>query len=458
MVRARYSTCISIMYGYIGRNESVGGMTFQKRTIKDIDVQGKYVLVRTDYNVAITNGVIEDDYKITASLPTIVYLLEHGAAVLVCSHMGRPQGTKPAELSLFPVAKRLQELLKREVEFVPECIGSRATKAARSIQPGQVLLLENLRFERGEEANDDGFAKRLAAMADVFVQDAFAVSYRRHASTDAITRYVPSVAGLLVEKEVKALTVSAEQPNRPLIAVIGGTSLSEKAGLLDYMIHTADIVAVGGTIAHTLLQASGMHTGKTSPDASHIPLAQQLLAAAAQQRAERRFVLYLPQDGVVSTAHDGAAPTRIVDWSTHVIADIENYPKRTPHQASQLHDDEIILDIGPFSGAYIAGVVQLAHTVIWSGTMGLVQKTGGMQGPVGPYSHGTELVVEAMTGQFGNRPPTTIVAGDDSAQYVATRHLYGSFSHVSTGGGASNELLAGHSLVGVEALQDIQHD
>lgn len=430
-------------------------MSFSKKTIKDIDVRDKIVLVRTDYNVPMTDGSIDDDYKIKVSLPTIWYLLEQGAAVIICSHAGQPEGKKSPELSLFPVAKHLQTLLKRDVEFVPECVGARAEKAARNLQPGQVVLLENLRFEPGEENNDDEFAKSLADLAHVFVQDGFAVSYRRHASVDAITRYLPSVAGLLLEKEVSAITNLTHEPPRPFVALIGGDSVSEKIGMLERMIQTADVVALGGGIAQTFLRALHVPLGKTPVTDSDLPAAQHLLSLAAEQRTNRRFVLYVPQDGVVSTVADGAAPTRIVDWSVHVIADIENYPKRPPHETGQVKDSEYVHDIGPFSGAYIAGVTQLAHTVLWSGVMGAVNIKGGQQGPIGPYAHGTELVVEALTGQFGNRPHS-IIAGDDSVAYITHKHLRDSFDHVSTGGGASNELLAGRTLVGVEVLQDAQ--
>lgn len=429
-------------------------MSFTKKIIKDIDVRGKRVLVRVDYNVSVTaDGRIVDDSKLRASLPTLWYLLEQGAAVLVCSHMGRPDGNVRPEYSLFPAAKQLQVLLKRDVTFVPECTGARAKKAAETMQPGQVVLLENLRFDPREEANDDSFATALASYADIFVQDGFAVAYRTHASVDAVTRHLPSVAGLLLEREVTALTEVTEA-HGPLVAVIGGASLPDKFAMLEHLVQTADVVAMGGQVGTVLLRAAGMELGATAVSSEDLPLARRLLELAAEQRSKRPFLLYLPQDAVVVTQPGNAhAPTRVVDWSTHVLADIEHYPKRPPHAASQVAANEYVVDIGPFSGAFIAGTVQLAARVVWSGVLGDVAAASTLQGPVGPYAHGSELVLEALTGQFGRRP-YSVVAGDDSVEYVAARHMTEAFHHVSTGGGASNEVLAGHSLPGVSALED----
>lgn len=427
-------------------------MSFSKKTIQDIDLQGKKVLLRADYNVPLDGkGEITDDYRLQQSLPTVKYLLEHGAAVIICSHLGRPDGKPDPEYSLFPVAKRLKELLGRDVEFVPDCVGERATKAANDIQPGQVILLENLRFHAEEEKNDDGFAKQLASLADVFVQDGFGVVHRAHASTEAVTHHLPSVAGLLLEKEVDTITNVMQSPDRPLVAVVGGAKIADKIEVLKRFIEIADIVAVGGAMANTFLQATGLQVAKSMVDAEDLPLAKQILELAKAKSKNGRFVFYLPQDGVVATKVDAQAQTRIVDWSAHVIADIENYPKRPLHASSQLAADEMILDIGPFSGAFIAGSLQLAGTVVWNGALG-VTETVGLQGPVGPFAHGTELLVEAMTGQFGNRP-FSLVGGGDTVGYIESRGLLKSFNHVSTGGGASLELMSGQKLPGVEALE-----
>ncbi|MFZ1248796.1 MAG: phosphoglycerate kinase [Candidatus Saccharimonadales bacterium] len=428
-------------------------MSFTKKTIKDIELPHKRVLLRADYNVPLTDkGKITDDYRLQQSLPTLNYLLEHEAAVIICSHLGRPDGKVKASESLFPVAKRLQELLGRPVEFVPDCVGERAEKAAAKLQPGQVLLLENLRFHPEEEANNHDFAKKLASLADVFVQDGFGVVHRAHASTEAVTHHLPSVAGLLLEKEVSTITDVMENPKHPLVAVIGGAKISDKIEVLQRFIDVADVVAVGGAMANTFLHATGLPVGKSKIEPDDLPLAKEILYTASQVKKERNFVFYLPQDGVVAKKLASNAATRIVDWSAQVIADIEAYPKRPLHQASQVADDEMILDIGPFSGAFIAGLIQLAGTVVWNGAMG-VTETKGLQGPIGPTAHGTELLMEAMLGQFGNRP-FSVVGGGDTVGFIEQRGLVGSFDHVSTGGGASLELMSGRKLPGVEALEN----
>lgn len=426
---------------------------FTKKTVKDIDVHNKTVLLRADYNVPLDdNGEITDDYRLQQSLPTLCYLLEQGAAVIICSHLGRPNGKPDPKSSLFPVAKRLQELLQQDVEFVPDCIGERAEKAAKNLQPGQVALLENLRFHSEEEANDSAFAKQLASLATVFVQDGFGVVHRAHASTEAVTHFLPSVAGLLLEREVETITNVMQNPDRPLVAVIGGAKIADKIDVLMRFIDIADVVAVGGAMANTFLQATGLDIANSMTDSADLPMAKQILELAHAKSKSGKFVFYLPQDGVVASKVDSTAQTRIVDWSAHVIADIENYPKRSLPAASQLQGHEMILDIGPFSGAFIAGAIQLASTVVWNGAMG-VTETAGLQGPIGPYAHGTELLVEAMTGQFGNRP-FSVVGGGDTVGYIESRGLLDSFNHVSTGGGASLELMSGRKLPGVEALED----
>lgn len=427
-------------------------MSFTKKTVRDIDLQGKKVLLRADYNVPLEGNVITDDYRIRQSLPTVRYLLEHGASVIACSHLGRPDGKPDPSYSLMPVAKRLGELLGQDVEFVPDCVGGRARKAADTIQPGQVVLLENLRFHPEEEQNDEAFARQLASLADVFVQDGFGVVHRAHASTEGVTHFVPSVAGLLLEREVDTITSVMENPTRPLVAVVGGAKIADKIEVLRRFIDIADIVAVGGAMANTFLKAQGVAIGKSKTSDEDLPLAKQILELAREKSRNGRFVFYLPQDGVVASNIDPKAPTRIVDWSAHVIAAVENYPKRPPHASGQVAADEQILDIGPFSGAFIAGSLQLAGTVVWNGALGVTETTG-LQGPIGPYAHGTELLVEAMTGQFGNRP-FSLVGGGDTVGYIEARGLLDAFNHVSTGGGASLELMSGRQLPGVEALEN----
>jgi len=423
---------------------------FKKQTIRDIDLRGKTVLLRADYNVPLLEGKITDDYRIKQSLPTLEYLLQHNAKVIICSHLGRPSGPHDTANSLFPVAKRLHQLLDKPVEFATDTVGPSAQKAVASLEPSQVLLLENLRFQPQEEANDKDFAGQLAAFADLFVQDGFGVVHRAHASTDAITHYLPSVAGLLLQKEVDTITNVMSQPERPLMAIIGGAKIADKIDVLHKFIEIADFVAIGGAMANTFLAARGINVASSLYDKAELAVARDILRKAAIESKKRRFIFAVPHDGVVSSRIDPAKPTRIVDWSSHFIADIESYPKRAPSSATHIQSSEMILDIGPFSGSFIAGGIQLANTVVWNGTMG-VTETAGLQGPIGPYAHGTELVIEALLGDFGHKP-FTVVGGGDTVGYVESRKLVSSFGHVSTGGGASLELMGGRKLPGVEAL------
>ena len=425
---------------------------FTKQTIRDIDLKGKTVLLRADYNVPLENGKISDDYRIQQSLPTIEYLLYKDVTLIICSHLGRPTGPSDSAHSLFPVAKRLQQILDRKVQFATDCVGEVAQKAANNLKTGDVLLLENLRFHSEEEANDDSFAKQLAGLADVFVQDGFGVVHRAHASTEAITHHLPSVAGLLLEREVDTITNVMHSPERPLMAIVGGAKIADKLDVLNRFIEIADFVAVGGAMANTFLAAKDIPIGDSLYDKTEISVAKEIMKKADQESEKRRFIFAIPHDGVVANRIDKKEPTRIVDWSTHVIADIENYPKRVPSSVGTIKTHEKILDIGPFSASFIAGGIQLSNTVVWNGTMG-VTETDGLQGPIGPYAHGTELVIEALLGDFGHKP-FTVVGGGDTVGYVQERKLVGSFGHVSTGGGASLELMGGRKLPGVEALVD----
>ena len=425
---------------------------FHKKTIKDINLSGKTVLVRTDFNVPVKEGVITDDYRIEKALPTLKYLIDKKCKIVICSHLGRPKSADDTSVSLKPVAKRLKELLKNEVWFSPDCIGEKSRRLIKDLPQGEVLLLENLRFHKEEEANDDEFAGKLAEAIDLFVQDGFGVVHRKHASTDAIARHLESVAGLLVENEVKAITAVMEKPERPLFALIGGAKISDKIDMLNRFIDIADVVAVGGGMANTFLLAEGIEIGKSIAEPDEVPLAKEILRKARAKAREGLFVFYVPQDGVVARKIDNTRPTRIVDWGTHAIAEIESYPKHPSKKSSQVSEDELILDIGPFSGAFIAGSMQLANTVIWNGTMG-VTETPGLLSREGPYSQGTELVIEAMLGQFGHKPKT-LVGGGDTVGYIEDQKLTAQFNHVSTGGGASLELMSGKKLPGVETLQN----
>lgn len=423
---------------------------FTKQTIKDIDLEGKTVLLRADYNVPLEDGQITDDYRIKQSLPTIEYLLSQNVKLIICSHLGRPSGPDDTSCSLFPVAKRLQQLIDKPVEFVLDCVGPLAEKASQGLKVGQILLLENLRFHPEEEANDDDFAKQLAGQAEVFVQDGFGVVHRAHASTSAVTKYLPSVAGFLLEKEVDTITNVMQNPQRPLMAIVGGAKIADKLDILNRFIEIADFVALGGAMANTFLAAQGIEIGESLYEESELIAAKEIIAKAEAAAKNRKFIFAIPFDAVVADKIDKLSETRIVDWRAHFIADVESYPKKPTNSASKVLAHERILDIGPFSGSFIAGGVQLAKTVIWNGTMG-VTETPGLQGPIGPYAHGTELVIEALTGEFGNKP-FTVVGGGDTVGYIESRKLLAGFNHVSTGGGASLELMGGRKLPGVEAL------
>jgi len=426
---------------------------FTKKTIHDIDLQGKRVLMRADYNVPLNHdGTIGDDYRLQQSVTTIKALLEKDVRLVICSHLGRPEGTKDKRLSLRPVADRLSELLGQDVQFAEDCIGAEVEKIAEGLQPKQILLLENLRFHPEEEENSEEFAGQLAKLGEVFVQDGFGVVHRAHASTEAITHHLLSVAGLLVEKEVDLITRIMDTPERPLMAIIGGAKISDKIDVLNRFIEIADFIAIGGAMANTFLAAEGVDIAKSKYEANDVPIARDLLAQAREKAKKERFVFYIPQDGVVANLANQKAETRIVDWDAHVIAQIEHYPKQPPESSRIIADDEMILDIGPFSGAFIAGGIQLANTVVWNGTMG-VTETPAVQGPVGPFSHGTDLIIDAMLGEYGHRP-FSWVGGGDTVGYIEQRKLTGAFNHLSTGGGASLELMAGRKLPGVEALQE----
>jgi len=426
---------------------------FAKKTIRDVDLQGKRVLLRADYNVPIDeNGVITADFRVRQSIQTIRALLEQNVRLVICSHLGRPEGKRDAKYTLRPVALRLSELLGQDVKFVEDCVGSSVQAVADALLPGQVLLLENVRFYPGEEANDDGFAAELAKLADVFVQDGFGVVHRAHATTDAITHHLPSVAGLLLEKEVDTLTNAIQNPKRPLMTIVAGAKIADKIDVLNRFIDIADFVAVGGAMANTFLAARGLEIGKSKYDADDLELAREILRRAEEKENNQHFVFFLPQDGVVAKECDKSAATRLVDWDADLISEVQSYPKLPDESTHTVADDEMILDIGPFSAAFIAGAAQNAGTVIWNGTVG-VTEVPALNDPVGPFSHGTEVIVDALTGGYGARP-FSIVGGGDTVGYVEQQKLTAAFNHVSTGGGASLELLSGRKLPGVEALQD----
>lgn len=452
------------------------GTIFKKKTIKDIDLAGKRVLLRADYNVPIVDGKVANDYRIRQSVPTIEYILaQKPAALIIISHLGRPRtfygrshnliadyshpekergkpdGKPDADFSLLPVVKRLSRLLGAPVSFGMDCIGKQAKTT------GKVTLLENLRFHTGEEQNDPDFAKAIVAAteAEVFVQDGFGVVHRAHASTNAITKLLPSVAGLLLEKEVSVICKAMSEPQRPFVALIGGAKISDKIEVLNKFIEIADTVAVTGALANNFLLAEGIKIGKSFVEEHLIAETKEILRRAKNEEKRRNFNFFIPVDAVVSKSIDGRLPTRLVDLSSHSLADIEAYPRQPDALSYNVAPSELILDIGPISAAEISGAIKTAKMVVWSGTCG-VTETKGIAGAGAPFAHGTRMVVEAMIGSSNNHKnkPYTIVGGGDTVAYLESENLVEDFSHVSTGGSASLDLMASKKLPGIEALED----
>jgi 3-phosphoglycerate kinase len=431
---------------------------FNKKTVKDINLEGKRLLMRADYNVPIKKGRISDDYRMKQSVRTIDYILsQKGTSLVIISHLGRPKSLEDKQFSLKPVAKHLEDLLGRKVHFAPDCIGDEAKQAAAKLGEHEILLMENLRFHPEEEKNDENFAKALAetAQANVFVQDGFGVVHRAHASTDSITKILPAVSGLLLEEEVSTINKVLKDPARPLVSVVGGAKISDKIEVLDKLIEISDCVAVAGAMANNFLAAQKVKIGKSMVEQEALGTAKEVLERAAREEKKRRFSFLVPVDVVVSKKIDGTVPTRVVDIFGDNLADIEAYPKTPKPEAYTVEPDEMILDIGPASAGRIAGAIKMAAAVIWNGTCG-VTETKGIAGAAAPFAHGTHTIVQAMIGatnQHANKP-FSFVGGGDTVSYVEEQNLTEDFSFVSTGGGASLELISGHKLPGVEALQD----
>ncbi len=431
---------------------------FNKKTIRDVDLKGKRVLLRADYNVPISDGKISDDYRIKQSAPTIKYIWEqYQSSIVIISHLGRPNGKPNAEFSLKPVAKRLSELLGKPVLFAGDTVGDEARQASEQLKPGQILLLENVRFDEREEKNDKVYARELTetSKAEIFVQDGFGVVHRAHASTEAITHLLPSVAGLLLEKEVETITKTIQAPTRPLVSVVGGAKISDKIEVLNKLIEISDCVAVVGAMANDFLLAEKVKIGKSLVERKLLDTTREILERAKAEEKRRNFNFLIPVDVVVSKSADGRSPTRLVDIFGNNLADIEAYPKIPKPSAYTVAPDEIILDIGPASAAQIAGSIKMANTVIWNGTCGITE-VKGIAGATNPFAHGTKTIVDAMiasSNKHANKP-FTLVGGGDTVSYVEQQGLTEDFSFVSTGGGASLELISGHKLPGVEALEN----
>lgn len=392
-----------------------------KKTIEDVNVQGKRVLVRVDYNVPLTpEGTVADDKRIVAALPTVKYLLEHGARVILCSHLGRPKGTVKPEFSLKPVVAQLKELLPGvKIDFASDCIGEEAKEKAMALQDGQILLLENLRFHKEEEKNDPEFAKELASLAEIYVSDAFGTVHRAHASTAGVAAYLPAVAGFLIGKELSIMGQALENPQRPFVAILGGAKVADKIGVIKNLLQKCDSLIIGGGMAYTFFAAQGYGIGDSLLDKDSIGLAKDLMAEAES----RGVKLLLPVDTVVAKEFAADAEHKTV-------------------KVNEIPDGWQGLDIGEESRKLFAGVIESAKTVIWNGPMGVFEFPA--------FAKGTAAVAEACAKCQG----TTIIGGGDSASAVKKLGYADKMTHISTGGGASLEFLEGKVLPGVAALND----
>ena len=396
-------------------------MNYNKKTVKDIDVAGKKVLLRCDFNVPQDKAThaITDDKRIRAALPTIQYLLEQGAAVIACSHLGKPKGEVTPELSLAPVAVRLSELLGKEVIMASDVVGEDATAKAAALQPGQIMLLENTRFEPGETKNDPELAKKMAALAEVYVSDAFGAVHRAHASTAGVADYLPAVSGFLIQKELEIMGGALANPKRPLVAILGGSKVSSKIGVINNLLEIADTIIIGGGMCYTFFKAQGANVEKSLLEEDWIEYAGQMMKKAE----EKGVKMLLPVDGMAATEFSPDAEAHLVD-------------------GIDIPENMMGMNIGPKTIALYAEAVKDAGTVIWNGPMGVFEFAN--------FAEGTRAVAKALA----ETNAITIVGGGDSAAAVAQLGFADKMTHISTGGGASLEFLEGKELPGVACLLD----
>jgi phosphoglycerate kinase len=387
-----------------------------KKTVRDVDVRGKRVVMRVDFNVPLQKGQITDDTRITAAVPTIRYLLDRGASLVLMSHLGRPKGEVVPELSLKPVAARLGELLGQQVKMAPDCIGPEVEAMAAALRPGEVLLLENTRFHKGEEKNDPAMGEQLARLGDLYVNDAFGAAHRAHASTAGIAEHLPAVAGLLMEKEIEFLGAAIEDPARPYVAIIGGAKISDKIGVIRNLLTKVDALLIGGGMANTFLAAQGYEMGDSLVEPDSIDVAKGLIGEGGSK-------LVLPVDGVVADAFSADARSKVVP-------------------VDGVEPGWRILDIGPRTVEIFRGKLSGAKTVVWNGPMGVFE--------FAPFAKGTTAVAE-MVAESG---AISIIGGGDSVAAIQQAGLTDKMSHISTGGGASLEMLEGKVLPGLAILDD----
>ncbi|HEX4580228.1 MAG TPA: phosphoglycerate kinase [Candidatus Dormibacteraeota bacterium] len=389
-----------------------------KATIDDIDVAGRRVLLRVDYNVPLRDGTIADDSRIRATLPTITALRERGARTIIVTHVGRPEGTRDPALSVAPVARRLGELLGIEVAVAGDVVGPSARALVDSLRDGEVGMLENVRFEPGEETNDPDLAAKLASFADLFVNDAFGTAHRAHASTEGVAHHLPAVAGYLMARELDVLGTVLDNPRRPLVAILGGAKISTKLGVLTHLLERVDTIFLGGAMACTFYRAKGVSTGRSVVEEEQVAVARDVLASAAARRT-----LVLPVDVVVAEQADDGAATETVAWNA-------------------IPDDRMVVDVGPRSVAAITASFTDAGTVVWNGPLGVYE--------VDAFARGTREVARAL----GDSPAFSVIGGGDVGAAVADAGVADMIDFISTGGGATLEFLEGKELPGVAALRD----
>jgi len=390
---------------------------FNKKTVRDEDFSGKKVLVRVDFNVPIKEGKVTDDTRIRAALPTIEYLLQQGAAVILFSHLGRPKGGPDPKYSMKPVADYLAGLVSAPVKFVEEAVGPKAKEAEGWLKPGEILVLENTRFYPGEEKNDPELARQFAELADAYVMDAFGSAHRAHSSTEGVTRFLPvAVAGFLMEKEIRYLGAAISDPARPFVAILGGAKISDKIGVIRNLLSKADVILIGGAMANTFFKAQGYPMGDSLVENDVLDLARELIAEGGTK-------IRLPVDVVIATGMDESAESKVIP-------------------VGPVPDGWRILDIGPESIEHFGKVIKGAKTVVWNGPMGLFETPR--------FAVGTFGVAKALAAS----DCTSIVGGGDSAAAIQQSGLADQITHISTGGGASLEMLEGITLPGVAALQD----